>query len=147
MPNAGKIERVAELKERIGASEAILLTEYRGLTVSELSELRRSLAEGGASFAVVKNTLMLRAAQESSTQPEVQPVRTTSDAKRNRQDRKEIDRLERQIEKLTAREAELEKLMVEAATDPESLVPLDAEHREVVARREQAEDAWLTLTT
>src|SRR5436190_16551941 len=66
MPNAGKIERVAELKERIGASEAILLTEYRGLTVSELSELRRSLAEGGASFAVVKNTLMLRAAQESS---------------------------------------------------------------------------------
>jgi large subunit ribosomal protein L10 len=54
------------LKERLGASEAILLTEYRGLTVSELSELRRSLAEGGASFAVVKNTLMLRAAQESS---------------------------------------------------------------------------------
>jgi large subunit ribosomal protein L10 len=66
MPNAGKIERVAELKARLGASEAILLTEYRGLTVSELSELRRSLAEGGASFAVVKNTLMLRAAQESS---------------------------------------------------------------------------------
>ncbi len=66
MPNAGKIERVAQLKERLGASEAILLTEYRGLTVSELSELRRSLAEGGASFAVVKNTLMLRAAQESS---------------------------------------------------------------------------------
>ena len=66
MPNAGKIERVAKLKERLGASEAILLTEYRGLTVSELSELRRSLAEGGASFAVVKNTLMLRAAQESS---------------------------------------------------------------------------------
>ncbi len=66
MPNAGKIERVAQLKERLGASEAILLTEYRGLTVSELSELRRSLAVGGASFAVVKNTLMLRAAQESS---------------------------------------------------------------------------------
>ena len=66
MPNAGKIERVAKLKERLGASEAILLTEYRGLTVSEISDLRRSLAEGGASFAVVKNTLMLRAAQESS---------------------------------------------------------------------------------
>jgi large subunit ribosomal protein L10 len=66
MPNAGKIDRVAKLKERLGASDAILLTEYRGLTVSELSDLRRSLAEGGASFAVVKNTLMLRAAQESS---------------------------------------------------------------------------------
>ena len=37
--------------------------------------------------------------------------------------------------------------MVEAATDPEGLVPLDAEHREVVARREQVEDAWLSLTT
>ena len=70
-----------------------------------------------------------------------------SDAKKQRQDRKEVDRLERQIEKLSAREAELEKQMVEAATDPESLIPLDAEHREVVARREQAEDAWLSLTT
>jgi large subunit ribosomal protein L10 len=66
MPNAGKIERVAKLKERLGASDAILLTEYRGLTVSEISDLRRSLADGGASFAVVKNTLMRRAAEESS---------------------------------------------------------------------------------
>lgn len=66
MPNAEKVERVAELKERLGAADAILLTEYRGLTVSEISELRRSLAEGGASFAVVKNTLMRRAAEESS---------------------------------------------------------------------------------
>jgi large subunit ribosomal protein L10 len=66
MPSARKIERVAELKERLGASDAVLLTEYRGLTVSEISELRRSLAEGGASFAVVKNTLMRRAAEESS---------------------------------------------------------------------------------
>lgn len=66
MPNAGKIDRVAKLKERLGASDAVLLTEYRGLTVSEISELRRSLAEGGASFAVVKNTLMRRAAEESS---------------------------------------------------------------------------------
>ena len=66
MPKAEKIERVAELKERIGASDAILLTEYRGLVVSDISELRRSLAEGGASFAIVKNTLMRRAAEESA---------------------------------------------------------------------------------
>jgi ATPase subunit of ABC transporter with duplicated ATPase domains len=95
----------------------------------------------------VDEYLRLRAAQEASPRPDVAPVQTTSDAKKQRQDRKEIDRLERQIEKLSAREAELEKLMVEAATDPESLVPLDAEHRDVVARREQAEDAWLALTT
>jgi large subunit ribosomal protein L10 len=66
MPRAEKIERVAAIKERIGASDAILLTEYRGLTVSDISDLRRSLAEGGASFAVVKNTLMRRAAEDSA---------------------------------------------------------------------------------
>ena len=66
MPKAEKIERVAALKERIGAADAILLTEYRGLAVSDISELRRSLAEGGASFSVVKNTLMRRAATESA---------------------------------------------------------------------------------
>ncbi len=95
----------------------------------------------------VDEYLRLRAAQESAPRPVFEPVETTSDAKRQRQDRKEVDRLERQIEKLSAREAELEKLMVEAATDLESLVPLDAEHRDVVARRERAEDAWLALTT
>lgn len=66
MARAEKVERVAQIKERIGASDAILLTEYRGLTVSDISELRHSLAEGGASFAVVKNTLMRRAAEDSA---------------------------------------------------------------------------------
>ena len=65
MPKPEKVERVAELKERIDGSAALLLTEYRGLSVSEIAELRRSLAEGGASFAVVKNTLMRRAAADA----------------------------------------------------------------------------------
>ena len=95
----------------------------------------------------VDEYLRLRAAQESAPRPVVELVETASDAKRQRRDRKEVDRLERQIEKLSAREAELEKQMVEAATDPEGLVPLDAEHRDVVAQRERAEDAWLALTT
>ena len=66
MPKAEKVERVGELKERIEGSDALLLTEYRGLTVSDISELRRALAEGGAGFAVVKNTLMKRAAADAS---------------------------------------------------------------------------------
>ncbi len=61
MPEQKKVERVAELKERIEGSDALLLTEYRGLSVSEITELRRSLGEGGTRFQVVKNTLMRRA--------------------------------------------------------------------------------------
>lgn len=65
MPKQQKVERVAELKARIEGSDALLLTEYRGLTVPEITELRRSLAEGGAKFAVVKNTLMRRAVNDA----------------------------------------------------------------------------------
>jgi large subunit ribosomal protein L10 len=65
MPKTEKIERVGELRERIEGSQALLLTEYRGLTVSDITELRRSLAEGGTSFAVVKNTLMRRAVTDA----------------------------------------------------------------------------------
>lgn len=66
-------------------------------------------------------------------------------AAQDRQDRKEAARLERQIEKLTEREAELEKAMVEAATEPARLVPLAEEHAAVVAEREQLEDRWLEV--
>jgi large subunit ribosomal protein L10 len=65
MPSTQKIERVAELKEQIEGSTALLLTEYRGLTVSEITELRKSLGEGGARFAVIKNTLMRRALEDT----------------------------------------------------------------------------------
>jgi large subunit ribosomal protein L10 len=73
MPKAGKIERVAELKAGIEGSDALLLTDYRGLTVSDITELRRSLMEGGARFAVVKNTLMQRAAADASID-ELEPM-------------------------------------------------------------------------
>ena len=65
MPSQQKVERVAELRDRIEGSDALLLTEYRGLTVSEIGELRRSLAEGGTKFSVVKNTLMRRAVNDA----------------------------------------------------------------------------------
>jgi large subunit ribosomal protein L10 len=65
MPNATKVERVAELKKQIEGANALLLTEYRGLTVSEITDLRRSLREVDASLAVIKNTLMMRAANDA----------------------------------------------------------------------------------
>lgn len=64
MPNAEKIAKVEALKGRIESAEALLLTEYRGLTVHDATELRRSLSDQ-ARFSVVKNTLMQRAAGEA----------------------------------------------------------------------------------
>jgi large subunit ribosomal protein L10 len=64
MPNAEKIEKVAALTERIKGSQALLLAEYRGLSVHDGTELRRSLSDT-ARFSVVKNTLMRRAADEA----------------------------------------------------------------------------------
>jgi large subunit ribosomal protein L10 len=61
MPNAQKTERVTALKERIEGSDALLLAEYRGLSVHDATELRRSLSDQ-ARFSVVKNTLFQRAA-------------------------------------------------------------------------------------
>ena len=64
MPNAQKIEKVAALKERIEGAEALLLAEYRGLSVHDATELRRSLSDN-ARFAIVKNTLFERAAADA----------------------------------------------------------------------------------
>ena len=56
MANAEKVAAVTELTGWFRDSSGAVLTEYRGLTVAQLAELRRSLGEN-ATFAVVKNTL------------------------------------------------------------------------------------------
>jgi large subunit ribosomal protein L10 len=61
MPTQAKAAVIEEITERFQNSSAAVLTEYRGLTVSQLTQLRRSLGEG-SSYAVVKNTLTKRAA-------------------------------------------------------------------------------------
>ncbi|TQL48837.1 LSU ribosomal protein L10P [Homoserinimonas aerilata] len=61
---ANKEASVAELTELFRNSTAVLLTEYRGLTVSQLGQLRTSIRED-ASYAVVKNTLTKIAANEA----------------------------------------------------------------------------------
>jgi len=62
MVRPDKAAAVAELTEAFRDSSAAVLTEYRGLTVAELKELRRTLA-GNATYAVVKNTLTKIAAK------------------------------------------------------------------------------------
>jgi large subunit ribosomal protein L10 len=64
MARPDKAAAVAELTEAFRGSSAAVLTEYRGLSVSQLKELRRSLA-GNATYAVVKNTLTKIAAREA----------------------------------------------------------------------------------
>ena len=64
MARPDKAAAVAELKEKFSSSTAVVLTEYRGLTVKALKELRRSLGEN-ATYAVSKNTLTTIAAREA----------------------------------------------------------------------------------
>ena len=61
---ADKATAVAELTDRFRESSATLLTEYRGLTVAQLKELRRSLGSS-TTYAVAKNTLAKRAAADA----------------------------------------------------------------------------------
>ncbi len=64
MPNAEKVETVAEISERFSRSSAAVITEYRGLTVKQVTQLRRSLGRD-TTYAVVKNTLTKRAASDA----------------------------------------------------------------------------------
>jgi len=64
-PNAEKAAVVSEVREKLAASDAALITEYRGMTVGSLAKLRRSLRPHGAEYKVYKNTLASRAAQEA----------------------------------------------------------------------------------
>jgi len=64
MPRPDKASAVAELTENFRSSKAAVLTEYRGLTVSQLTQLRRALGET-TEYAVVKNTLSKIAARDA----------------------------------------------------------------------------------
>jgi large subunit ribosomal protein L10 len=64
MPNTEKISAVAELTEHFSTSSATVITEYRGLTVKQITDLRRALGRD-TTYAVVKNTLSKRAAADA----------------------------------------------------------------------------------
>ncbi|ACZ22887.1 MULTISPECIES: 50S ribosomal protein L10 [Sanguibacter] len=67
MARPDKAAAVAELTDLFRESNAAVLTEYRGLTVAQLKQLRRSLS-GNATYAVVKNTLTAIAAKEAGVE-------------------------------------------------------------------------------
>ena len=57
MPTQEKIESVEELRSRLSGVKTVLLTEYRGLTVAQLSDLRKQLRSVSAEYKVIKNRL------------------------------------------------------------------------------------------
>ena len=65
MARPEKVAAVAEIRDRLTESDAAVLTEYRGLKVSELAELRGALRPAGTDFKIFKNTLARRAAEEA----------------------------------------------------------------------------------
>ncbi|GGM52143.1 50S ribosomal protein L10 [Longimycelium tulufanense] len=65
MARPDKVEAVAEIRDRFRNASAALVTEYRGLTMAQLTELRRALDKGGAAYRVAKNTLVKRAAADA----------------------------------------------------------------------------------
>ena len=69
MPTQVKIDNVRALKERLGAAKTAVLTEYRGLTVRQLSDLRKQLKATAAEYRVVKNRLARLAVKDSPLGP------------------------------------------------------------------------------
>ena len=73
MARADRVAAVTELTDRFRESDSVVLTEYRGLSVSQLRALRQSLGDN-ATFSVVKNTLTKIAVSEVGLQDQLAPL-------------------------------------------------------------------------
>jgi large subunit ribosomal protein L10 len=71
---SGKADAIVALKNRIGASKDFIFAEYRGLTVEQISALRKQLREKNAEFHVVKNNFARIAFEELGYTKDVAPV-------------------------------------------------------------------------
>ena len=67
MAKPAKIEAVAEIKQRFESCGTAVVTEYRGMSVPQVTELRKSLGDS-ATYSVAKNTLVKRAAAEAGVE-------------------------------------------------------------------------------
>ncbi len=72
-PRPEKVAVVDEVRARLASSNAAILTEYRGLQVKQLQELRRQLTAAGGEYRVFKNTLVRRAASGAGLEG-IQPL-------------------------------------------------------------------------
>src|SRR6187200_688259 len=65
MPTEAKQATVAELRDELANARTMIVSEYRGLTVKEIAEIRRALRKQDVTYRVVKNRLMRIAADDS----------------------------------------------------------------------------------
>ncbi|MBW0270936.1 glycerophosphodiester phosphodiesterase [Nocardia sp. MH4] len=96
---------------------------------------------GGIDQYLTKRATLAAPAKPAAAKPSA----ATTDSADRRAARKELSRLERSIAKLDEREQKLHVALADAATDPDKLVKLGAELKEVVAEKEAAEERWLEL--
>ncbi len=64
-PRAEKVAVVAEVAAKLSASDAVFITEYRGMSVGQLATMRRALRPAGGEYKVYKNTLALLGAKQA----------------------------------------------------------------------------------
>ena len=73
MPTQEKIDRVATLQDKLERCSIAVTTNYTGITVNEMIDLRRQMRAAGVEFTVVKNTLMYLAS-EAAQRPQVKDL-------------------------------------------------------------------------
>jgi len=106
------------------------------------------LLPGGVDQYLHRRAQMLAAttaAQTIASQPQARGPAAPSRASNDRAAQKEMARIERQLDRIASREADLHTRMAEAAADYEAVGRLDAELRDLAGERERLEEQWLAL--
>ena len=73
LPTQHKIDRVSSLKDKLERSTIVVTADYSGISVNEMTELRRRMRASGVEFTIIKNTLMDLAA-EASQRPQLKEI-------------------------------------------------------------------------
>ncbi|MBN6051189.1 ABC-F family ATP-binding cassette domain-containing protein [Nonomuraea sp. RK-328] len=132
--------------ERVTDRSVALLGDGRlSLLPGGVDEYLERRAAGGALTARTGVGATAPAAVEAQDGPSQEAPAQGLSAKEERELRKELNRLERQLDKLGEQEAKLHAAMAEAAADYERLGSLDAELRDVLAQKDTVEAAWLEV--
>ena len=86
MPTEAKREAVADLQQQLSRSRTLIVSEYRGLTVREIAEIRRSLRKQDVTYRVVKNRLLRSPPRTRSARRSIRssPARPRSRSARRR---------------------------------------------------------------